>query len=84
MPPAPVLGEPSSREQPCDVCQQTVRILVTRTPDGSPDFVRALFPDSAWLGWTWANSTDQELSLIVLCSQTCLVEWFDLEHGVGA
>lgn len=82
-PPPPALGDAVAQEQPCEVCTQTVRLLVVRTPPGSPDLIRALFPDSAWLGWAINDEEAREVRILALCSRACLVEWFDLEHGPG-
>lgn len=85
LPPARVaLGEPEPKSQRCEACQAVVRFLVVKSPNGSPDFIRALFPSEAWFGWSWAGSEQQSLSVIVLCSRACHVEWFDAEHGPGA
>ena len=90
-PPAPGLCEPQHCEQPCEVCSATVRFSVVRTPPGTPDLIRAMFPDSAWFGWCHSgergvqptgDGTDT-LSILVLCSLACQVEWLDSNYGPG-
>lgn len=84
LPEAPTaLGEPVAKEQRCEACGQTVRFLTVKSSNGSPDFVRALFPQEAWFGWTWSGLDGKALAIIVLCSRACHVEWFDGEHGPG-
>lgn len=84
-PPAPgALGTPVPKEQRCEACGAPVRFLTAQSPSGSPDFIRALFPAEAWFGWTWADTEQKSLAVIVLCSRACHVEWFDAEHGPGA
>ena len=82
-PPA-ALGEPLPEEQRCEACGQTVRFLTAKSREGSPEFIRAVFPAEAWFGWEWADPAQKRLAVIVLCSRACHVEWFDGEHGPGA
>ena len=80
----PVVSEPVATEQSCEACQEKVRLLVVRTPPGSPDLIRSIFPDNAWIGWSLTGESDPQVRVLVLCSRACVVEWFDLEHGPGA
>lgn len=68
-------------EQHCEVCGSAVRLLVIRTPEGSPDLVRPFFPDGAWLGWSLTGEADRAVAITAFCSRSCVVEWFDLAHS---
>lgn len=83
LPPPPTgVAEPCQREQPCEVCSETVRFVVVTTPDGCPDLIRALFPDNAWFGWRRVDDSET-VAITVICSLACQVEWLDSNYGPG-
>ena len=66
--------------QACEACQSLVHFRLCRGAPGFPDFVMPIWPDDCWLGWNWSRQTPSKLDLQVLCSQTCLVQWFETAH----
>lgn len=63
--------------QPCEACRVLVHFRLCRGTPGFPDFVMPVWPDECWLGWKWSQDTPGKLDLQVLCSQSCLTEWFE-------
>lgn len=82
------LGSPEPKWRECEACGTSVRFFTITTPDGSPDFIQVSFPEGAWVGWVLVNQnvkdTPSSVSIVTLCSRSCLVEWFDHEHAPGA
>jgi hypothetical protein len=66
--------------QPCECCSAPCNFNVIDSPKTNvPSFLSPLWPEGCWLGWAWSTETTGKLELVVFCSQTCLVEWFEHE-----
>ena len=63
------------QEIPCESCGEDILVRTLETPEGLPDFITAMYPDGAWLGWIWPVSTFGKLGIIGLCSHSCMVAW---------
>lgn len=66
------------------MCTFPVQYDVVRAPAGMPDFVSPRYPEHAWLGWSWTTEGPDQLALIALCSQTCLLDWLENFAAPGA
>lgn len=78
---APVLV---NHQQPCGTCGVPVHFKLGRSPLESPDpsrvapdFITPVFPDGCWLAWVRSVADSNKLELLVVCGQTCLIDWFE-------
>lgn len=82
--PAP-LSPPAVTEQDCARCGEPMTLRTLATPEGTPDFVQVWWPESGWLGWILIHEDNgtETVSLLALCSDSCLAEWFGEKERKG-
>lgn len=68
--------------QACEVCAEPVAIELLHSPQGLPDFLHLVDAETGWVGWMDAGEEGMQaggnnVSLLVVCSKTCLTHWFE-------